>query len=475
MSTEDFLWQADIVSLQAAYRSGELSASDAVRAYLDRIERLNPRLGAVICTNPAALTEARSRDESGDFSTPLAGIPILIKDNIETRELPTTAGSLALQDNHTGRDAPVVHALRNAGAIILGKANLSEWANFRAEASTSGWSAIGGQCRNPHNLDYSPGGSSSGSGAAVAANLCMGAVGTETLGSIISPAAANGVVGIKPSVGLLSRQFIVPISHNQDTAGPIAKSVDDAMRLLAGMAGREPPVAASASVNWPSIRLGISPFTLGYHPAVDSLFREVTSKLQALGAQLVDGITPAVSFNIVEYFRITALYEFKHNINLYFASLPNDRKQLTLSRLIDFNRDHPEELRHFGQDLFEAAEAKGPLDSPEYLEAAGNLFEPTRQAVDQFFADHQLNVMLAPTMGPIFPIDYEQGDGEAGGHVITALAALTGYPHITVPMGSVDGLPVGISVMGLAGQDFELAHIASALARLIDHERPLPL
>ena len=470
MEPEEFLASCSIETLQAAYRSGDLTVHDVVSSYLDRIASLNPVLGAVICTSKDALAEAQSRDAASDFSLPLAGIPILIKDNIETKEMPTTAGSLALKDNFTGRDAPVVSALRGAGAIILGKTNLSEWANFRARKSTSGWSAVGGQARNPHHTDYSPSGSSSGSAVAVAANLCLGAIGTETLGSIISPAAACGVVGIKPSVDLLSQQYIVPISHSQDTAGPMARSIEDAARILGCMGGQ---ITSAESPT--SLRLGIIRGTTGFKAEVDRLFHTLTKKVRTEGSTLVQDLVPGVGFDIMDHFLEMAMHEFKYNLNLYLAGLPNHCRSLSLDSLIAFNRDTRAERVHFGQDIFEAAQDRGSLTEAAYLDAVAQLHPPTRNALDRLFSDYQLDAIIAPTMGPIYPIDYKNGDGRIGGGITIALAAIAGYPHITLPMGIVDGLPIGLSLMGPKHGDSELIGIATQFERMMGKADPLLL
>jgi amidase len=468
MEVRQFLEQADIVQLQNAYKEGSLTVQDVVATYLEKIEQENTKLGAVICTGPNAMTVARSLDSSRDFSLPLFGVPILIKDNIETRDMPTTAGSLILEHNDTGRDAPVVSALRNAGAVILGKANLSEWANFRARASTSGWSAIGGQCRNPHNHDCSPSGSSSGSASAVAARLCMGAVGTETLGSIISPAAACGVVGIKPSINLLSQRYIVPISHSQDTPGPIANSASDAARILSCMADGLPDYASlDDKPDWSEKRAGVIPFTLGFNAEVDKLFHSIIAKLKGEGAAVIEDLIPAVGFEIGEYSREISLFEFKHNLNAYLEDLPNDYSKLTLQKIIELNAQSTEELKYFGQDIFEAAQAKGAITDQDYLDTIAKLHDPARAAVDELFEQNTLDFLLAPTMGPALPIDYETGDKDTGGNFLTAIAAITGYPHITLPMGRLDDLPVGLSLMGLKHSEASLVQHAIQIEKLI--------
>ncbi len=474
----ELLSNASIASLQSGYRDSSLSVSEVTQFYLERIAELNPSMNAVISINPEAMATAKTQDEDGDAdSHPLFGIPVLIKDNIETRELPTTAGSLALKDNVTNRDAPVVAQLRNMGAIILGKTNLSEWAFFRATKGSSGWSAVGGQARNPHNLDCTPSGSSSGSATSVAASLCVCSVGTETLGSIISPAAACGVVGIKPSVDLLSQKLIVPISHNQDTAGPFGRSVADAALMLSCMNDKNEDFHSHlATGSLDEKRLGIIPFTMGYNENVDRLFRDTLSKLTDAGAISVEDIIPAIDRGTRKLFLLTSLYEFKQGINDYLSSLPNELNQLTLSSLIQFNNENAStEMPFFGQDIFEMAEDKGSLTETEYVESLAKLHQPVREGIDQLFADHNLDAVIAPTMGPAFKIDHENGDGELGGGLLTGVAAIAGYPHITIPMGKIDGLPVGFSIVGKLHDEAGIIAIAHLLEQLIDYDSTSPI
>jgi amidase len=421
---------ASILELQAAMNRGELSAQALTRHFLDRIEARNAELNAVIAVNPEAMAVARALDaerQRGALRGPLHGIPILIKDNIETRELPTTAGSLALEDNHTGRDAAVVARLRAAGAIVLGKTNLSEWANFRSERSSSGWSAVGGQGRNPHDTTRSPCGSSSGSGIAVAAGLAVAALGTETDGSVVCPASANGIVGIKPTVGLVSRTGIVPISHTQDTAGPMARSVIDAAILLSAMSGPDPEDAATrhgradlARDHFGALdagglegrRIGVLRTADATHEAVDALFDRAIAQIEAAGASLVDGLElePYESFYDDSY--DVLLYEFKHDLDAYLASLPNALNTLSLESLIRFNREHAhEEMAYFQQEIFEKAQAKGPLTEEAYTSALARIREATRElGIDRLLRVHRLDALIVPTLAPAWTIDLVNGD-----------------------------------------------------------------
>ena len=458
---------ASVAELQQLMESGEASAEEIARASLARIDALDEELRAVIATSPEALDEARALDEeraAGEVRGPLHGIPVLLKDNIEAKgALPTTAGSLALADNVTGRDAPLVERLRDAGAVILGKANLSEWANFRSERSSSGWSAIGGQARNPYAPSRTPCGSSSGSGVAVAAGYVPLAVGTETNGSVVCPATVNGIVGIKPTVGLVSRRGIVPISASQDSAGPMTRSVADAALMLQAMIGEDEDdpatTIAKEALEWELTshlldnglagkRVGVLRSLTGYHEGVDAVFEKALEDMSAQGALLVDDLafeTPdgfwARSYDVL-------LYEFKDGLNAYLATLPDpELSQLTLEALIAFNEDNAErELKWFGQEIFELAQAKGPLDDPEYLEAREFVQGTTRAAIDGLLEEHELDLLVAPTGGPAWSIDRVTGDRFLGG--ASSFPAIAGYPHITVPMGQVHGLPLGLSFIG---------------------------
>ncbi|HEY5656712.1 MAG TPA: amidase [Myxococcota bacterium] len=482
---ERFIAEASILELQAAMAAGRLSAETLTAYFLAQIAERNPELGAVIAVNPGALAAARALDAErarGALRGPLHGIPILVKDNIETRELPTTAGSLALASNRTGRDAPVVARVRAAGAIVLGKANLSEWANFRSERSSSGWSAVGGQGRNPHDTTRSPCGSSSGSGIAVAAGLAVAALGTETDGSVVCPSSVNGVVGIRPSMGFVSRTGIVPISHTQDSAGPMARSVADAAILLAAMAGPDPqdPVTEQAGALFElgdagalgaaglrARRIGVLRSAVGYREGVERLLRRAIAALQASGAVIVDGLelTPYDTFYDDSY--EVLLYEFKHDLDAYLAGLPNDSNQLTLEELIRFNEEHAAaELAYFGQDIFLKAQAKGPLTEEAYTGALARIRQATRSdGIDRLLREHRLDALIAPTYDPAWVIDLVNGD-HWGVDGFSTYPAVAGYPHVTLPMGKVHGLPVGLSFTGAAFSDRALLELAAAFERL---------
>lgn len=470
----------DVAGLHQAMRDGELSAAVLVERQIARIELLNPELNAVIAVDPTARAQARALDArlaAGQWAGALHGIPVLLKDNIETRDQPTTAGSLALADNHTGRDAPLVERLRKAGAVILGKANLSEWANFRSERSSSGWSGIGGQTRNPYDPSRSPCGSSSGSGAAVAAGMTVLAVGTETNGSVVCPSSANGVVGIKPTVGLVSRTHIVPISHSQDTAGPMARSVHDAVVLLTAMAGPDDADPATAErPDWSvdhlpahlgpdgleGKRIGVLRSSAGFHSEVDELLEAAIVSMREGGAEIVDDIEWQTPDGFFGQAYDVLLYEFKHDLNAYLAGLPDpDLASMTLADLIVFNQNNAEaEMPWFDQEIFEAAQAKGPLSDDEYKKTLAAAQEATRkEGIDKLLAEHELDALIAPTGSAAWTIDLINGDHFIGGS--SSLAAVSGYPNITVPMGRIHGMPVGLSIFGARFSEPVLIEIAS--------------
>ncbi len=473
------LEEATIPELQKRMKSGELSAESITRLYLDRIKELNPRLKAILEVNPDALAIARNLDrerkEKGPRG-PLHGVPIVLKDNLDTHDkMTTTAGSLALEGSVPVRDAFVVRRLRDAGAVILAKANLSEWANFRSDNSSSGWSGRGGQCRNPYALDRNPCGSSSGSAVSVSANLCAVAVGTETNGSIVCPSNANGVVGIKPTVGLVSRSGIIPISHTQDTAGPMARTVTDAAILLGPMAGLDSldPVTADSSSHLQSdyaqfldptglkgARIGVGRDFFGFHPEVDRLMEESLAAMKQHGAILVDPIeiperraVNGPSFQVL-------LYEFKADLNAYLAKLGPQARVRTLEEIIRFNdKNRNREMPYFGQDVFIKAQQKGPLTTKEYLDSLEKCRTLSREkGIDQVMNDKKLDAIVAPTGGPAWLIDLVNGDSFGGGS--SSPAAVAGYPNISVPMGNVRGLPVGISFFGRAWSEPVLIKLA---------------
>lgn len=474
---------SDLSQTAAAIRSGSLTSVGVTRAFLERIAAVDdagPMLNAVLSINPNALADARALDAllaEGVNKGPLHGVPVLIKDNIETADpTPTTAGSLALKHNVTGRDAPLVARLRAAGAVILGKTNLSEWANFRSSASTSGWSAVGGQTRNPHVLDRNPCGSSSGSGAAVAAGLASAAIGTETDGSIVCPAAANGVVGLKPTVGLIPRTHIIPISATQDTAGPMTLSVADAALLLSVMAGSDASDPATqgadrhrqdylAALNPGALkgqRIGVARFLSGYHGPTDALFEAALKELRSAGAELIEiKDFPGDRDRMNEAEFTILLAEFRSGLNAYLSQTPASVKTRTLSDLIAFNTATPAEMALFGQDILEAAQAAPGLDSETYREARARAAQLAgRDGIDRLIADHRLVALVAPTGAPAWPTDPVNGDHFLGS--ASGLAAVAGYPHITVPMGQVRGLPVGLSFFGPAWSEAGLLSLAFA-------------
>jgi amidase len=435
-------------------------AETATAAALDRIQQLNPSLNAVIAIDPTAMRQARDIDRSS-LHGPLAGKPVLIKDNIEVAgPLPTTAGSLALADNVTGRDAPLVARLRSAGAVILGKTNLSEWANFRSNNSISGWSAVGGQARNPYALDRDPCGSSSGSAAAVASGLVRLAIGTETDGSVTCPAAINGIVGLKPTVGLVSRTHIVPISASQDTAGPMAASVREAAELLTAIAGSDPADPATADADRHKMdyaaaldsnalagkRIGVMRFASGF--GTDDIFNAALELLKAHGATLVE-IKAFDRKGIGSNESKVLLTEFKVGINAYLATTPPSVRSRNLADLIAFNNAHSmQEMPLFAQEEFEKAQATKGLDDPVYKKARRLSFEAAgRNGIDKLLKDYDVVALVGPTEAPAWKIDAVNGDQSAGGGA-GSLAAVAGYPHLTVPMGLVKGLPVGLSFIG---------------------------
>ncbi|BFT31929.1 amidase [Alteromonas sp. D210916BOD_24] len=464
-----------------AIQNGELTAAELVAGYLARIEHLDGKVNSVLALNPNALTEAKAIDArraTGEKLGRLAGIPILLKDNIESKELPTTAGSLALLDNDTGRDATIVAKLRNAGVIILGKTNLSEWANFRSESSISGWSAVGGLTRNPHMLSRSACGSSSGSGAAMSLRLASLAVGTETNGSIICPSSFNGVVGFKPTVGLLSRTHIIPISFSQDTAGPMTSNVQDAWLMTALMAGYDDldkatkeadehvpamPASTMVTTDLKGKRVGVVRYRQGDNPHVLAVYEKALKQLKASGATLVDisDFSQPDSFWADSY--SVLLSEFHHGINEYLATSPVTLPVSDLASLIAFNQQHPRELMFFDQNIFEKSLNAAPVGGELYRSAIA-LIQDTAgiNGIDKLMADYKVDVLVAPSNSPSFLIDGVYGDHSPVGFIgIGYLAAVAGYPHLTVPAGEVKGLPVGLSFIGGKWDDEKVLRIGS--------------
>lgn len=440
--------------------SGQGPAELEVTAALERIRRIDPQVRAILAIDPTAVEQARRVDRLR-LAGPLSGKAIVIKDNIELAgPLPTTAGSLALKDNVTGRDAPLVARLRRAGAIVVGKTNLSEWANIRSNNSISGWSAISGQTRNPYALDRNPCGSSAGSGAAVGAGMVDYAIGTETDGSITCPSAINGIVGFKPTVGLVSRTHIVPISASQDTAGPMTRTVRQAAEIMNAIAGTDPGdpstveadrrgtdfVAALEDRTLAGKRIGVMRFASGF--GTDAAFADALAVLKAQGATLIE-IAKFDDKDIGDNEFKVLLTELKVGLNAYLASTPSTVKARTLADLIAFNKANASaELALFGQETFEKAEQTKGLSDPDYIAAKSR----SRQlagpdGIDRMLKEHRLDALVGPTMPPAWKIDAVNGDQISGGGA-GSLAAVAGYPHLTVPMGKVKGLPVGLSFIG---------------------------
>lgn len=490
------LEEVTIAELQAAMEEGEFTAVELVNAYIERIEAIDqdgPRLNSILEINPDALDIAQALDEERRTSgarSPLHGIPILLKDNIDTADrMRTTAGSLALMNSTPARDAFIVQRLRDAGAVILGKTNMSEWANFRSTRSSSGWSGRGGQCKNPYILDRNPCGSSSGSGAATSANLTAGSIGTETDGSIVCPATANGVVGIKPTVGLLSRSGIIPISHNQDTPGPHARVVADAAAILGAMVGVDPDDPATAPSEGRAYtdytqfldpnglqgaRIGVArQGVTGYSEETDRLFEQAIQAMRDAGATIIDPADiPTINEITTGPTELTVLlYDFKHDLNAYLAAR-NDPDIRTLADLIAFNEENAEqELRWFGQELFLMAQEKGELTDPEYIEALETNHRLGRtEGIDAVLQAHQLDAIVAPTGSPAWTTDLVNGDHFLGAS--SSPAAIAGYPLISVPMGFAFGLPVGITFMGTAWSEPTLIRLAYAFEQATKVRRP---
>ena len=476
--------EMSITDLQRHMTSGKYSARSLVEKYVDRISDIDkdgPRLNSVIELNPDADSIATKLDQErkdGRVRGPLHGIPILIKDNIDTYDrMQTTAGSTALIGSKPTRDAFVAKRLREAGAVILGKTNLSEWANFRSNHSSSGWSGRGGQTKNPYALDRNPCGSSSGSGVAPSANLCAAAIGTETDGSVVCPSSANSLVGIKPTVGLVSRSGIIPIAHSQDTAGPMARSVSDAAILLGAITGQDASDSATTEGQGKAlsdytrflekdglkgVRLGIARKYFGFNDRVDKLMSERLEDLKRLGAVLVDPADIPTHGKFDDSELEVLLYEFKADLNKYLGGLSSGTIVRSLKELIEFNEKfRDKEMPYFGQDLLIKAQEKGPLTSQKYIQALkkNHLLSRT-QGIDFVMKQHKLDALVAPTGGPPWPTDLINGDHFTGGY--SSASAVAGYPHITVPAGYVFGMPVGISFFGTAWSEPKLIKIAYA-------------
>jgi amidase len=484
--------EKSVTQLQADLSSGRVTSEALVRAYLARIraiDRTGPRLYSVIALNPRALADARKSDAARrrhQVRGPIEGIPVLVKDNIETDDgTATTAGSLALKDNISHRDAPVARRLKDAGAIIIGKTNLSEWANIRSSQSISGWSGVGGLVKNPYVLDRGACGSSSGTGAAIAASLAAVGVGTETDGSVTCPSSINGLVGLKPTVGLVSRTHIVPISHSQDTAGPMGRNVEDVALLLTAMAGSDPAdratkeadahrtdyAAALAKADLKGKRLGVLTYATDISTDVDPLFTKALAVLKARGAEIVElkDYKPPADLGDKELLVLGT--ELKADLNAYLASTPEAVKTRTLADVIAFNKAHARETVLFGQDIFEQAQQAKGLDDPAYLAARDAAHrEAGPEGIDKLIADNRLDALIAPSYTPAARIDLVGGD-RIGGRS-SALPAVSGYPHLTVPMGLAGGLPVGLSFIGPAWSEARLLALGYAYEQASHARKP---
>jgi len=486
--------EVTIADLQAGMSSGKFSSRAITEKYLARIEeidRRDPAVNSVLEINPEAHSIAESLDRERQEKKargPLHGIPVLIKDNIDTADkMQTTAGSLALLGSRPSKDSFVAQKLREAGAVILGKTNLSEWANIRSSHSSSGWSGRGGQTKNPYVLDRNPCGSSSGSGAAVAANLCAAAIGTETDGSVVCPSSANGLVGIKPTVGLVSRSGIIPIAHSQDTAGPMTRTVRDAAILLTALAGVDPRDAPTGdSVGKTSTdytkfldpngltgaRIGVARKYFGFNDAVDHFMEHVIDEIKKQGAVIVDPADLESHGKFDDTELTVLLYELKADLNIYLAGREPESQVHSLKEVIEFNDHNPEkEMPYFGQDLFIKAEAKGPLTSNEYLDALeANRRLSRREGIDGVMDKFHLEAILAPTGGPAWLTDLANGDHSSGGS--SNAAAVAGYPNINVPAGFVFGMPIGISFFGRAWSEPTLLKLAYSFEQATKARRP---
>lgn len=475
--------------LQQKMESGELTSVKICQKYLDRIKQVDPVLKSVIELNPDALEIAQKLDEErkeGRIRGSLHGIPILLKDNIDTGDkMQTTAGSLALEGNIAPKDAFIIKKMRDAGAVVLGKTNLSEWANFRSETSSSGWSGRGGQVRNPFCLDRSPCGSSSGTGAAVSANLCAIGIGTETNGSIVCPSGVNGVVGIKPTLGMWSRQGIIPIAHSQDTAGPMARTVKDAAILLGALAESDPADAEThlesgdiftdytqfLDVNGlQGKRIGIASEMIGFNTKVDALFKQAVEVLKTNGAEIIEEVKFENRRKWGDPSYQVLLYEFKADLNKYLQEHPGAPVK-SMEEIIEFNKNNADrEMPWFDQEIFELAQAKGDLTTEEYLTALKDSKKYSgKEGIDAVMKKHNLDAIIAQTNGPAWTIDWINGDHFSGGS--SSPAAISGYPNITVPMGYVEGLPVGISFFGRAWSEPTLLKIAYAFEQATKHRK----
>lgn len=485
------LQELDIAQVQQDYKEGTYTIKEMVQAYLDRIEEIDkngPAVNSIIVVNPDALQIAEALDKEmseGKIRGPLHGIPVLLKDNIDTHDkMATTGGSRALINSFPLKDSHVAKLLREAGAIIIGKANLSEWANFRGELSTSGWSGVGGQTKNPYVLTRNPCGSSSGSAVAVSANLTMLAIGTETNGSVVCPSSSNGIVGIKPTVGLISRSGIIPISFTQDTPGPMARTVKDAAILMGALVGIDSTDEKSLESKGKTFtdytqflkedglkgkRIGFYTGPLENNYKVDELMYQAVDYLKSQGVEIVK-IDEITSREVGNYSFEIMLYEYKDGLNKYFQSLGNDAPIKNIEELIAFNQADSIELRFFNQKYLEIAQEKGDLNSEEYVEALAKMLKGSREeGIDKVMDMHDLDAIIAPTGSPAWLTDLINGDSFQLGS--SSSAAMAGYPNITVPMGYVDELPVGISFFGRAWSEPLLLEIVYAYEKGTSHRK----
>jgi amidase len=484
--------EKSVAELQADMTAGHVTSEEIARAYLARIEaidRSGPTLRSVIAINPHAIEDARRLDaerRAGRVRGPLHGIPVLIKDNIETDDgTATTAGSLALAQNVTLRDAPVVRRLKDAGAIVLGKTNLSEWANIRSPRSISGWSAVGGLVKNPYVLDRNACGSSSGTGAAIAASLAAVGIGTETDGSVTCPAAVGALAGLKPTVGLVSRTHVVPISHSQDTPGPMGRSVEDIAVLLTAMAGSDPAdpatadadahrtdyAAALAGATLKGKRLGLLTFAAGGGGPADAAFQRAVEMMKAEGAEVVELPAYKPPPDLGDDELTVLLTELRADLNAYLATTPPTVSTRTLADVIAFNRAYPRELALFGQELFEQAEQTKGLDDPDYKKARDAARRLAGvEGIDALIQDNHLDALIAPSYGPAWRIDVVTGDHGSGRS--SSLPAIAGYPHLTVPMALDHGLPLGVSFIGPAWSEAQLLQLGYAFEQATHARQP---
>jgi len=481
-----------IKQLGEGYHTGKYKIADIVSIYIDRIRAIDkngPALNSIIQINPDAIKIAEELDRemsSGRSRGPLHGVPVILKDNIDTHDrMPTTAGATALRNSFPDSDSFLAKKLREAGAVILGKANLSEWANFRAEVSSSGWSGVGGQTKNPYVLDRNPCGSSSGSGVAVSANLCMMAIGTETNGSIVCPSNNNGIVGLKPTVGLISRSGIIPISFTQDTPGPMGRDVEDVAITLGALVGIDSTDSKTLASDGyyktdytkylrkdgvKGKRIGLMKKSMGFSDKVDTLMYKAVKWLRENGAEVINIEFPKTASYENASFDVL-LYEFKDGLNRYLSGLGEGAPVKNLKELIEFNKKDSVELEYFDQKILEMAEEKGNLESEEYKKALALMHKATRQdGIDRVMDENRLDAIIAPTGSPAWKTDLILGDHFVGGS--SSLAAISGYPAITVPMGFVEDLPVGITFFGRAWSEPLLLEIAFSYEQGTKHRKP---